>query len=99
MEISVQVEDFCGVMYGTSEQHVDARLLRVQRDDADVAIFLYWFLSHCPFPIRKYVISICTRGNWRGILLTAMKCLKKNIHQARAFVPNPTCPEGIIGTI
>lgn len=48
IEIAAQVEDFGSVTNGTSKQHVDARLLRVQRDDADVSILHNWFSFHYP---------------------------------------------------
>lgn len=63
MENAVQVEDFCGVKYGTSEQHVDARFSRVQSDDADIAILLDWYSSHDHFPPGQFVMSISTGVN------------------------------------
>lgn len=58
--VTQQVEEFCGVSLTTSEQHVDARDARVQRDNADLQKFIEWFQSHDPFPVTNFVMSIST---------------------------------------
>lgn len=60
MELTLQLEEFCGVEYNTTEQHVDARMTRVRRDEADVALLLQWFLAHDPFPNGQFIMSIST---------------------------------------
>lgn len=59
MDISVQLEIFCGVIYGTSEQHIyvfSVFFSRVQKDHADVANLLDYFSS--PFSNGQVVVSI-----------------------------------------
>ncbi|CAG9770015.1 unnamed protein product [Ceutorhynchus assimilis] len=60
MEVSQQVESFCGVSFCTTEQHVDARLSRITRDNSDCKKFVDWFLCHNPFPVGEYVMSLST---------------------------------------
>lgn len=60
VEVSLQIEQFCGVTFVTTEQHVDARLSRIRRDDSDVLKFVDWFSSHDPFPIGESIMSIST---------------------------------------
>lgn len=87
MEIFIQLEEFCGVTYGTSEQHVDARLSRVQKDDADVTILLDWFSYHYPFPIGQFVMPIST-GITGGEKIDCHKAFEKGIHSIAKIIGN-----------
>lgn len=55
-----EVEKFCGVTFCTTEQHVDAKLSRIVRDNHDVDEFHSWFMSHNPFPSNEYVMCLNT---------------------------------------
>jgi len=60
IDISQQIEQFCGVSFATTEQHVDARTSRISRDTIDVNKFFDWFKSHDPFTKSENVMSIST---------------------------------------
>ena len=59
-DICQQVEDFCRIKFSTTEQHVDARDSRINRDSVDIKKIVQWFDSHEPFPFQKAVMSIAT---------------------------------------
>ncbi|KYN29124.1 hypothetical protein ALC57_01443, partial [Trachymyrmex cornetzi] len=57
--IAEQLETFCKFkMDGTSHQHKDAGVSRVQKDADDVKILLEWFEEHCPFVQSNDLISL-----------------------------------------
>lgn len=59
--IAEQLETFCKFkMDGTSHQHKDAGVSRVQKDADDVKILLEWFEEHCPFVQSNDLISLST---------------------------------------
>lgn len=60
IDISQQIEQFCGVSFDTTEQHIDARTSRVSRDTNDVKKFLDWFTYHDSFPVVENVMPIST---------------------------------------
>lgn len=60
IDISQQIEQFCGVLFATTEQHVDARTSRISRDTIDVNKFFDWFKSHDHFTKLENVMSIST---------------------------------------
>lgn len=60
MELALQLEEFCGVEYHRTDQHVDARMTRMRRDEADVALLLQWFFAHDLFPSGQCIMSIST---------------------------------------
>lgn len=55
-----EIEDFCGVLFDTTDQHVDMRESRIQRDSVDLAKLMTWFQNHNPFPRIDEIRSIST---------------------------------------
>lgn len=55
-----ELEKFCNVVLATSEQHVEMRSSRINRDNDDVKKLMDWFCQHSPFPEIKEVMSIST---------------------------------------
>lgn len=53
-----EIEDFCGVQFTSSEQHVDSRDSRIQRDNDDAKKMLEWFHQYPPFPETPEITSI-----------------------------------------
>lgn len=53
-----EVENFCGVLSATTEQHVDMRSSRITRDNADVEKLDLWFVEHPPFHEGTELLSI-----------------------------------------
>lgn len=43
VEVSLQLEQFCGMTLVTTEQHVDARLSRIRIDGSAMLKFADWF--------------------------------------------------------
>lgn len=58
--VSQSVEEFVDVISSTSEQHVDSRPSRQERDNADVAKLEKWFSNHPPFPVLDAIVSLGT---------------------------------------
>ena len=58
MEVSQTVENFFGVEYTTSEQHVDARKSRFKRDNSDVCKLTSFFEMNVPFPSVDFLMSL-----------------------------------------
>ncbi|GBL81112.1 hypothetical protein AVEN_83176-1 [Araneus ventricosus] len=54
------MENFCGVSYCTDEQHVDARLSRVTRNNNNYKKFEDWFIFYNPFPVGEFVMLLST---------------------------------------
>ncbi|GBL75439.1 hypothetical protein AVEN_194623-1 [Araneus ventricosus] len=54
------MENFCGVSFCTAEQHADARLSRVTRDNNNYKKFEDRFTCHNPFPVGECVMSLST---------------------------------------
>ena len=52
------IEDFCGVNFGTTDQHADSRDARVNLDNNCTKKMLEWFHQHPPFPDTSELISI-----------------------------------------
>lgn len=52
------MEEFCNVSYATSEQHVDTRISRISRDEADLEKIRSFFKNYNPFPITDHIMSI-----------------------------------------
>ncbi|KYN11019.1 hypothetical protein ALC57_16837 [Trachymyrmex cornetzi] len=63
-DICQSIEEFCGVKFVTSDQHVDARDSRISamkiRDNADMKKFSDFFECHEPFPFHESIKSIVT---------------------------------------
>lgn len=58
-DIVESLEDFSGVHFFSSEQHVDARDSRVKRDEQDVEKLSSWLETHDPFSsTTKVVVSV-----------------------------------------
>lgn len=68
-----EVENYCGIISTTSDQHVDMRPSRVTRDNCDVEKLTQWLHQHYPFPENDLLISISS-----GFVGTD----KVNCHQA-----------------
>ncbi|KAF2899566.1 hypothetical protein ILUMI_06616 [Ignelater luminosus] len=69
MNISLQIENFCGVSFtstelhvsfASTELHVDAKTSRMSRDDSDAEKLSAWFLSHNSFPVLEYSMFLST---------------------------------------
>lgn len=58
IDISQQIEQFCGVSFASTEQHIDARTSLISRDTFDVNKFLDWFKCHDPFMKSENVMSM-----------------------------------------
>lgn len=58
--VSQALEDFIGVSSATTEQHIDARPTRQDRDNKDVHKLVQWFQNHDPFPILDSIVSLGT---------------------------------------
>ncbi|GBN39704.1 hypothetical protein AVEN_217450-1 [Araneus ventricosus] len=56
MEEAEQVKNFCGVSFYTTEQHVDAKLSKVTRDNNDCKKFGDWFICHNHSHLGRIVI-------------------------------------------
>lgn len=52
------MEKFCDVQTQTSEQHIELRNSRSQRDGSDVFKMVKWFEQHPPFPKLEDLVSI-----------------------------------------
>ncbi|XP_011859602.1 PREDICTED: uncharacterized protein LOC105557068, partial [Vollenhovia emeryi] len=59
-DVCQKVEEFAGIITGTSEQHIDSRQSRVSRDNSNAEKLSVWFNTHDPFPETKYFMSIST---------------------------------------
>lgn len=59
-EICASLEEFCGVLFTSSEQHKDFGQARRSRDTADIAKLSQWFDSYPPFPQTSEIISIAS---------------------------------------
>ena len=59
-EITQHFEAFCGVIFTTSEQHVELGMSRQVRDNKDVDTLLQWLMVHSPMTSSKELISIAT---------------------------------------
>lgn len=53
-----ELEDLCNIKLDTTDQHVDARDSRVERDITDVTKLMEWFSCHNPFPQFPHIMSI-----------------------------------------
>ena len=59
-DICEEVENFCGIQFSTSDQHVDARDSRIKRDTEDILKIKSWFDCHETFPYQDSIMSIST---------------------------------------
>lgn len=55
-----EVEKFCDVAFSSSEQHVEMRSSRINRDSDDAKNLMDWLCQHSPFPEVKELMSIST---------------------------------------
>ncbi|KYN08456.1 hypothetical protein ALC62_00565 [Cyphomyrmex costatus] len=53
-----QIEQFCGVTFTNSDEHVDARTSRIVRDISDVEKMYSWFTQNDPFCENDELISL-----------------------------------------
>lgn len=60
VDICSQVENFCGVRFESSDQHVDARDSRIARDFGDLGKLKAWIKIRDPFPYTDKLISLAT---------------------------------------
>lgn len=58
--VSEKIEDYCKISYSHSDQHIDARDSRINRDNSDMFKFDQWFTEHEPFPTINNVVSLST---------------------------------------
>lgn len=54
------VENFCSYVHESSEQHVDSRLSRMNRDVSDIKKLMNFYSQYEPFPVTNAVVSITT---------------------------------------
>ena len=59
-ELTRNFEEFCGIKFETSEQHVDLRKANRLRDNSDASKLTEWFTLHHPFPQSHELMSIST---------------------------------------
>lgn len=59
-DICTSLEQFSGVQFFSTEQHVDFREARQKRDLADVAKLTLWLENHPPFPVVEDIMSLET---------------------------------------
>ncbi|KAG5867406.1 hypothetical protein JTB14_014971 [Gonioctena quinquepunctata] len=60
VRISQSLEEFTEVIFSTSEQHVDSRPSRQERDNADVMKLSKWLSQHPPFSVLVKLVSLGT---------------------------------------
>lgn len=58
--VANDIEDFCGVRFGTSDQHADSRDARVNLDITCTQKMVEWFQQHPAFQDTKEIMSIST---------------------------------------
>lgn len=91
-DVCENLEKYCGVYMENSEQHVDARLSWISRDNNDLNILLKWFSSHPPFLELNEIISISTGVvgdttiNWHNAYEIGLIEMKKIIGQTYGTV-------------
>lgn len=59
-DICEAIEEYGGISFVSSEQHVDCRDSRISKDQKDITELEKFFSSHPPFPIHNKVVSIST---------------------------------------
>lgn len=59
-DICVSLEEFCGVLFSSSEQHKDFGEAHRTKDAADIAKLTEWFNTNHPFPEIGDIMSIAT---------------------------------------
>ncbi|CAG9817879.1 unnamed protein product [Phaedon cochleariae] len=57
-DVCQRIEEFCDISTGTSEQHVDLRPSRRDRNAADSEKLNNWLLQHPPFPPCNVLMSV-----------------------------------------
>lgn len=57
-DVCEKIEQFCHVRFTSSEQHIDARDSRINRDNDDVQKIYDFFMDHNPFPFESELKSI-----------------------------------------
>lgn len=63
-DICTSLEEFCGVLFTSSEQHTDFGQARQTKDAADVTKLIEWFGKYSPFLATSNIMSIATGGGW-----------------------------------
>lgn len=58
IEVCNNMETFCGASFSTSEQHVDTRISRIERDNSDLKKVTDFFAQFNPFPVTNDIRSI-----------------------------------------
>lgn len=73
LEVGNAVELFCDVIFASSEQHIDNRASRINRDADDLSKIMEFFHTYEPFPETDKIIGI-----YSGIVgdLTSVNCHK-----------------------
>ncbi|KAJ8869862.1 hypothetical protein PR048_028871 [Dryococelus australis] len=76
------LEEFRGVLFSPSVQHVDFRMTRITRNTTDIGKLAAWFRSHSLFPIMEGIMSIapgvvedCTIINCYEVVTTGKQTL------------------------
>uniref|UniRef100_A0A8D8UPN1 Uncharacterized protein n=1 Tax=Cacopsylla melanoneura TaxID=428564 RepID=A0A8D8UPN1_9HEMI len=59
-EICTSLEEFCGVLHTTGEQHKDIGLAIRSRNEQDVVKLCHWLDTDDPFPETQQIMSIAT---------------------------------------
>ncbi|KAJ8888222.1 hypothetical protein PR048_007709 [Dryococelus australis] len=76
-DICASMEEFCGVLFPSSEQHVDISMTRIIRNTADIRKLAASFDNNPSFPIVTEIMSIAT-----GV---AGDCIIINCYEAVTF--------------
>jgi len=58
--ISESLENFYQISFHSGEQHVDARISRIKRDNVDIQKILQWLDCHYPFAFIEKIMSIAS---------------------------------------
>ena len=59
-DICSSLEEFCGVLFSSAEQHEDFRKSRRSRDATDIDKLSAWLDNHPPFPELQHIMSLAT---------------------------------------
>jgi hypothetical protein len=86
-EVCDCVEEFSGVNSTSSEQHIDLRDSKIERDNTDAKKFVNWLKVHPPFPNQKEIMSIAT-GVTGDANVNCYKCFQIDSLSAQKIIGN-----------
>lgn len=53
VDVSYQIEEFCGVLFTLSDQNIDTTNSQMRRDNIDVEKSSNWFECHDPIHLQR----------------------------------------------